>query len=216
MPPTGILCLETIWFDEVDHPSTRYLLELLKSLSGTQYVYRDISTAEELKFHLGRWVGRDVLRKHFVFRDYRILYLGFHGSPGEIALRDGRLNDRADDDEVNVGLDEIADYLLEEAKDQRLNYYDCSGCVIHFASCSVLRSCARVREFKDKVRAAGVSGFKKNVDSVLAWSFELMYLDLLSRRTAWNSGTLDTLLRRIKDKPEYGGLAKHLGFEIVF
>lgn len=204
---TGVLCLETIWFDEVDNPSTRHLLELLKSLSGTQYVYRDISTIEELKFHLGRWVGRNTYKKHYVLGDYGILYLGFHGSPGEISLRDDLIQ-KTDDDEVD--LDKIADCLLEEAK------YDCSGCVIHFASCSVLRAHARVRQFKDKVGAAGVSGYTRSVDSILSWSFELMYLDLLSRRSTWNSGTLGTLSKRITEKPESRGLAEHLGFQIVF
>lgn len=139
---TGILCLETIWFDEVDNPSTRHLLELLKSLSGIQYVYRDISTAEELKFHLGRWAGRNTLMKNYALGEYGILYLGFHGSPGEISVQGDLAGHGADDDEVD--LDKIADYLLEEAK------YDCSGGVIHFASCSVLRAHARVRELKDK------------------------------------------------------------------
>ena len=206
----GILCLETIWFDEVDNPSTRHLLDLLKSLSGTPYVYRDISTAEEFRFHLGRWVGRNTLKKDYALGDYGVLYLGFHGGPGEISLRDD-LSHRADEDDTDVDLDKIAEYLLEEAK------YDCSGTVVHFASCSVLRSHARVREFKDKVGAAGVSGYTRSVESIQSWSFELMYLDLLSRRSAWNSGTLDTLWsQRIMEKPEYRGLAEHLGFKIIF
>ena len=204
---TGIFCLETIWFDEVDNPSTRHLLELLKSLSGIQYVYRDISTAEELKFHLGRWVGRNTFKKNYVLGKYGILFLGFHGVPGEISVRGDLVRRGADDDEVD--LDKIAEYLLEEAK------YDCSGCMIHFASCSVLRAHARVREFKDKVGAAGVSGYTRSVDSIEAWSFELMYLNLLSARSTWNAGTLSTLSKRIGSRPESSGLAEHLGFKIV-
>lgn len=207
MARTGVLCLETIWFDEVDNPSTQHLLKLLKSLSGTQYVYRNTCTDEELEFHLGRWVGRKTLKRHYAFGDYSILYLGFHGSPGEISLRQD-LSHGADNDEVD--LDKIADYLLEEAK------YDCSGCVIHFASCSVLRAHARVREFKGKVGAAGVSGYTRNVDSIHSWPFELMYLDMLSKRSTWNSGTLNTLSQRIMAKPESMGLAEHLGFRLVY
>lgn len=203
----GILCLETIWFDEVDNPSTRHLLELLKNLSGIQYAYRDISTAEELRFHLGRWVGRKTRKKNYALSEYGILYLGFHGSPGEISVPGDLAGHGADDDEVD--LDKIADYLLKDAK------YDCSGCVIHFASCSVLGAPARVREFKDKVGAAGVSGYTRSVESIESWSFELMYLDLLSRRSTWNSGTLGTLSKQIMKWPKSSGLAEHLGFKIV-
>lgn len=203
----GIFCLETIWFDEVDNPSTRHLLELLKSLSGTQYVYRDVSTADELEFHLGRWVGRKTFKKNHVLDEYGILYLGFHGGPGEISVRSDLVRRPADDDDVD--LDRIADHLLEDAK------YDCSGCVIHFASCSVLGAPARVREFKDKVGAAGVSGYTRSVESIESWSFELMYLDLLSRRSTWNSGTLGTLSKKIMKWPKSSGLAEHLGFKIV-
>ena len=198
---TGVLCLETIWFDEVDNPSTRHLLMLLKSLSGIQYVYRGMCTAKELKFHMGRWVGRNVLKNHYVLGDYGILYLGFHGSPGHIWLNE------ADEDGVN--LDEVANYLLEDAQ------YDCSGCVIHFSGCSVLRAHARVREFKDTVGAAGVSGYTKEVDSIHSWAFELMYLNLLAERSTWSSGTLGTLSRRIRQNPETAGLAERLGFQIV-
>ena len=205
---TGILCLETIWFDEVDNPSTRHLLDLLKSLSGVQYVYRDISTAEELKFHLGRWVGRNTPIKNYALGEYGILYLGFHGSPGQISVQGDLVGHGADDD--GVDLDKIAGFLLDEAE------YDCSGCVIHFASCSVLRSDAQVRKFKDRVGAAGVSGYTKSVDSILSWSFELMYLDSLSEKSAWNSGTLNTLSKRIMNRPQSGGLAEHLGFKIEF
>ena len=202
----GILCLETIWFDEVDNASTRHLLELLKSFPGIPYVYRNISTAEEFEFHLGRWVGRKTFKKDYVLGEYGILYLGFHGIPGGISVR-GDLVRPADDD--NLDLDKIADHLLEDAK------YNCSGCVIHFASCSVLRSHARVREFKDRVGAAGVSGYTRMVDSILSWSFELMYLDLLSAKSTWSPGTLETLSKRIMEKPESSGLAEHLGFKIM-
>ena len=204
---SGIFCLETIWFDEVDNPSTRHLLELLKSATRTPYVYRDISTAEELKFHLGRWVGRNTFNKDYALGNYGILYLGFHGSPGEISLRDD-LSHPADRDEADADLDRIADYLIEEAK------YDCSGSVIHFASCSVMRAHARVRDFKDKVGAEGVSGYSKSVDSIQSWSFELMYLDRLSRIKNLNKQTLGTLSRQIREQPEWG-LAQHLGFKIV-
>lgn len=202
----GILCLETIWFDEVESPSTRHLLELLERLSRVPFVYRDVSTYEEFDFHLGRWVGRNTYKKDYVLGDYGILYLGFHGSPGEISLRDD-LTHRGDDDEVD--LEGIGDCLLNDAA------YDCRGAVVHFGACSVLRSHARVEEFKERIGAACVSGYTRMVDSTLSWAFELMYLDQLSAKNADNPDTLRTLSRRLCDKPEYAGLAEHLGFRMI-
>lgn len=202
----GILCLETIWFDEVESPSTRHLLELLERLSGIPFVYRDVSTFEEFDFHLGRWVGRNTYKKDYVLGEYGILYLGFHGSPGEVSLRDD-LSHNGDDDEVD--LDEIANSLLRDA------VYDCRGSVIHFAACSVLRSHARVARFKEQVDAACVSGYTRAVDANLSWAFELMYLNQLSLKNAHNPDTLRTLSRTLQNKPEYAGLTDHLGFRMI-
>lgn len=202
----GILCLETIWFDEVESPSTRHLLELLQRLSGIRFVYRDVSTFEEFDFHLGRWVGRNTFKKDYVLGDYGILYLGFHGSPGEISLRDD-LSHPGDEDEVV--LDRIADSLLEDAS------YNCRGSVVHFGACSVLRAPRRVRAFKERIGAACVSGYTKNVDSNPSWAFELMYLDLLTAKNAHNPNTLRTLARQLSEKPQYAGLIEHLGFTMI-
>ncbi len=163
-------------------------------------------TVEELEFHLGRWVGRNVPRNHYALGDYRVLYLGFHGSPGRIWLKSDLADER---DEDAVDLDEIAKCLLYDAE------YNCSGCVIHFAACSVLNAPARVKKFKKKVGAAGVSGYSKSVDSINSWAFELMYLNLLAQRSTWSSGTLRTLSRKIGRNPETAGLAQLLGFRII-
>lgn len=208
--PHGIFCLETIWFNERSNPSTRSLLELLERVQGVPFVYRDVSTWEEMDFCLGRWVGRSTYKKDYQLGDLGILYLGFHGSPGEIHLRDD-LSHRHDADEVD--LEKIGDSLTHEK-----SKYDCSGCVLHFASCSVLRSPARARELKETVGAACVSGYTKSIGSTESWAFELMYLALLSELLATknvNAGTLGTLKKRISSKCEYAGLAKSLGFTMV-
>lgn len=204
--PNGIFCLETIWFDELESPSTRHLLELLQRLSGVPFVYRNVSTFEEFDFHLGRWVGRNTYKKDYVLGEYGILYLGFHGSPGEISLRDD-LSHRGDDDEVV--LDQIADSLLRDPR------YSCRGSVVHFGACSVLRAYRKVRAFKDRIGAACVSGYTKSVYSSPSWAFELMYLDQLSAKNADNPNTLRTLSRQLSEKPQYAGLAEHLGFTMI-
>lgn len=208
--PHGIFCLETIWFDERSNPSTRSLLELLERLQGIPFVYRDVSTLQELDFCLGRWLGQSMDKKDYQLGNLGILYLGFHGSPGEISLR-GDLSHPHDEDRVDLSL--IGEMLSNED-----NEYDCSGCAIHFASCSVLRAPAKTRELKDRVGAACVSGYTKSVESASSWAFELMYLALLSDLFATkniNASTLDTLRRKLLSKPEYAGLAESLGFTMV-
>ena len=209
--PHGIFCLETIWFDERSNPSTRSLLELLEGLQGVPFVHRDVSTKEEMDFCLGRWVGRSTNKKDYQLGDLGILYLGFHGSPGQISLREDQSHW---DDEDEVDLEEIGESLAHED-----NKYDCSGSVIHFASCSVLRAPARAEELRKQVGAACVSGYTKSVESTASWAFELMYLALLSellKTKNVNAGTLGTLKEKITSKPEYKGLAEHLGFKMIY
>ena len=209
--PHGIFCLETIWFDERSNPSTHSLLELLERLQGIPFVYRDISTWEEIDFCLGRWVGRSMYKKDYRLGDLGILYLGFHGSPGEISLRDD-LSYAQDEDEVDLA-------AIGESLTREKSYSDCSGRVVHFASCSVLRAPAKTREFKEQIGAACVSGYRNDVNSRESWAFELMYLSLLSEllaRKNVNAGTLGTLKKRIESKPEYAGLAKSLGFRMIY
>ena len=219
--PHGIFCLETIWFDELSNPSTRSLLELLERLplafdddgnpQGVPFVYRDVSTWEEMEFCLGRWIGRSTSEKDYKLGHLGILYLGFHGSPGKIFLRqDASL--QHDNDEVD--LVKIENSLTPKNS----TYYDCSGSVIHFASCSVLKAPAKANKLRKQVGAACVSGYTKSVESTNSWAFELMYLALLSdllRTENVNASTLGKLNHRIMNKPEYAGLANSLGFEMI-
>ena len=113
-----------------------------------------------------------------------------------------------------MDLEQIGD-MLEHEDDK----HDCSGAVIHFASCSVLQDCGKADKFRKRVRAACVSGYTGDVETTPSWAFELMYLELLSdllRKKNVNSGTLGTLEKRINSKPEYKGLAKTLGFKMIY
>ena len=215
--PHGIFCLETIWFDELSNPSTRSLLELLERLplafdddgkpQGVPFVYRDVSTWKEMEFCLGRWVGRSTSEKDYRLGHLGILYLGFHGSPGKIFLG-------GDLDQDEVDLVKIRNSLTP--KDS--TYYDCSGSVIHFASCSVLKSSCQANELRKEVGAACVSGYTKSVEPTNSWAFELMYLALLSdllRTENVNASTLGKLEKKINSEP-YKGLAKSLGCRMIY
>ena len=70
-------------------------------------------------------------------------------------------------------------------------------------------------EFKDRTGVTCVSGYTKDVDSNMAWAFELMYLDELARKNFGNRETLLTLQRHLHDKRAYAGLADELGFRML-
>ena len=210
MAKNGIFCLETIWLDELKSPATRLLLELLERLSDIPFVYRDVSTREELNFYLGRWCGRNMYREDYRRLGHlRVLYLGFHGLKGQISLR-ADLRQKSDDDSVD--LRELMSMIKPGQNDATP-----AGRVIHFASCSVMRSRKHELEnFKEEVGASCVSGYTKSIDYAPSWAFELMYLDLLSSLDELNTDTLRDLDQAIKEQPEYSGLAKKLGFRMIF
>lgn len=203
MAMNGIFCLETDWLDERKPASSQYLLALLERMSGIPFVYRDVATTKELDFYLGRWCGRNTKERDYQLHDLGILYLGFHGCPGQIDLYDD-----------SVSLVELAKGLTHSK-----NQYSLSGSVIHFASCSVMDSPETVKDFKTKVGASCVTGYREEVDFASSWAFELMYLGLLSNLMSTdevNADTLRDLDKTIEKEPEYKGLAEKLGFKMIF
>ena len=155
-------------------------------------------------------------KKDYQLGNLGILYLGFHGSPGEISLREDTSHPH---DEDEVDLEKIGYSLTCSDPRGKTPLYDCSYSVIHFASCSVLRPRAKAWRFKEQVGAACVSGYTKSVDPIESWAFEIMYLTMMSKILETknvNAGTLGTLNERIGSKPEYSGLAKKLGFKMIY
>ena len=183
--------------DCVQVPTGR--LGSMRSSHGFTEAKRDSLLGEHL-------VRRTPDEKDYALGDYGILYLGFHGGPAKFYLRSDLTEKKGSGGSLD--LNEIEDSLAIDAA------YDCSGMVIQFASCSVLRSHARVAEFRRRVGVPCVSGYTKMVDATLSWAFELMYLDELSKKNTHNPDTLKTLWHRLNNKPEYAGLTEHLGFRM--
>ena len=77
----GIFCLEGNWFGTKDRTTIEPVLRLLEMANDLRvpYVHFDVATREELEFRLKEWGKAS-------FRNYPILYLAFHGNPGEIQL----------------------------------------------------------------------------------------------------------------------------------
>ena len=220
MAMNGIFCLETTWherasmglrgLDERKPPSTQSLLELLERLRGVPFVYHDVATKKELDFYLGKWCGRNTNEEDYRLGHLGILYLGFHGTAGQIHLDDGSV------DLIKTDQRHTTATLAKSFK--RENQYNLSGSVIHFASCSVMDSPETVKKFKEDVGASCVSGYTEEVDYAPSWAFELMYLDLLSSRMSEpnvNAHTLRELFGEIQEDPKYSGLAEALGFKMI-
>ena len=141
-----IYCLEGVWrADEQDWRSHDWsvepMLRLLEVNDKWPYRHRDVATKGELKYYLRNEWSRCMYGS--------ILYITTHGSPGTIYLNE--------EDGKGVSLEILAS-ILEKADD------GCEKCHVHFGGCSVVSEDVkdRIREFKARTGAAGVSGFQSD------------------------------------------------------
>ena len=177
---SGLFAFEGNWESDLSaRASIATLLQTLQEWTETKCIRRDIGTEGELLYYIDRWLDGE-------YTDYEIGYFGFHGTAGNLWL-----------DERRVRLDD-----LEEMIDGRA-----SNRIIHFSSCSVMRAGAdRLDQFRRRTGARAVTGYRRDVDNIEAFSFELLLLQALST------------YRRISAPDNYvwekaSGLYESLGFE---
>lgn len=91
-------------------------------------------------------------------RNYGVLYFAFHGSPGRIHLHRDR-----------VKLPELAGMMNHRF----------TNWIIHFGTCSTLRTPTVVRQFIETTNVSLVTGFTKDVDWIESSSFELLLFKAL-------------------------------------
>ncbi len=133
----GVFCLQGEWGPLTDRSSMEPLLRALEGLDLVRVVHKDVATVAELNYHLTRWSQRK-------YSDYLLGYLAFHGRPSEIQVGQ----------EV-VSLDELGNLLADR----------CTGRILHFGSCSVLRvDEASLKAFLRRTGARAVCGYTKDVD----------------------------------------------------
>ena len=182
-----IFCIEGNWEARLSGRATvRPVLDLLEANAGVRYIYRDCSTHEELDFLLDKWRQKG-------YADYRILYLAFHGYPGEILISSG----------VRVTLEQLGERLCCRTG-QRL---------VYFGACSVLR--VDRRRVKRLLRRAGIKaacGYTNDVDWIPSTALDLLALDTLSRFSITERG-LAASERRILENARR--LTGRLGFRMV-
>src|SRR5258708_35889039 len=84
----GIFCLEGDWWGDLrKNDSMEPMLQLLSnSPERLRYIHRNVATRTELEEYLRVWTKK-------MYKDYRVLYLGFHGSAGNILIGDQRRSD---------------------------------------------------------------------------------------------------------------------------
>lgn len=186
----GIFCLEEpAWWGGIKNRTTvEPLLHLLEKLKeyDVPYLHHDCATREEFEFFSQKWVARS-------FDKYPILYLGFHGGPGEITVG-----------QQSVTLTDLADLLGDET---------CAGRLIHFGACRTLAASEqKLDRFLNDTGALAVCGYRKTVPFLESCAFEVLFLGRLrfmSFRRSASVGKFDKDLRDLAP-----GLYKRLGFRM--
>ena len=100
----GVFCLETASWDPGIRgtASVEHVLRLLKATERVPFLHFDVGTREELDFYLKKWGGVSFKNSH------PVLYLGFHGRPGEICLGERQEN--------SLSLEDIAERLEDKCR----------------------------------------------------------------------------------------------------
>jgi hypothetical protein len=162
-----IACLESLWDSYVEQPLTvASFVEIVAKKHLMDFIHLTCNTKGELEFCLRTLPNR---------AGYRILYLGFHGNPGEIELGDRR----------RVNLEELSELMGTKFKDW----------VIHFGSCGTLSANKmRLQRFRDATQTSLLIGYKGDVDWVDSAAMDLIILDWLQEFT--NLGALWNRIRK--------------------
>lgn len=180
----GLLCLEGEW-DE-DNPTSRMSVEptlrLLEKANYFDVVHRDVCTEQEFWRHLDRWAY------HKAFKDYKTLYLGFHGSPHRFYIG-----------ELPIGLEQLSQRLEGQ----------CADSLIYFASCGVLGADeSTLKTFCKQTGAKAVMGYTEEVDWLESAAFELINLGTIA-----NTASAKIAYKAVMKG--YGELATRLGFRVA-
>jgi hypothetical protein len=182
----GVFCFEGQWEEDLTkRGSVLPTLELLERLGRIRYIHRDTATADELHHYLDTWLSS---RR---YQDYKVGFFALHGQPTQLCLTE----------QNTVEVDEIAAWMSGR----------CSGRILYFGSCLVLRASDRVlQDFLHETKAAMLCGFTKVIDWVESAAFETVVLNALV-----NGSRIDSA-ERLVHSTRWNSLAEHLGFRVVY
>ncbi len=184
MTRNGILCLEGDWDEGLKRTHSLIpVLELVKSQWKIPYIHRTASTRDEFRAVVKEWLKSK-------YNNYPILYLGFHGKPGNLLIG-GEL----------IPITDLVEF-----------YGKGKGRIVHIGACETLS--AKPKElsvFLKKTRFAAICGFKHDVDWLHACALEIMILDGLSSHKI-TARSIQSFKRNLMKKT--GSLARELGFNV--
>ncbi len=191
----GIFCLEGDWSGDFRRPSSvEPIFSFLRNWNPfhVPYIHKDVVTVEQFERLLDEWV----LKR---YRDYPILYLGFHGKPGELYVeKKCRLPHNG-----TVGLDWLESQLAGK----------CKGRIVFFASCATLDVHGnRLNRFLSKTGALAICGYRAEVDWLMAGVFEALVLSTM-QQNSFSVGGVRAMIRKLESQA--GGLRRQLRFRWV-
>jgi len=163
MNKKGIFCIEGLWENDIRKPSTiQPLLIFLKQNVEIPYIYRDCATTDEFEFYLSKFAQEK-------YNNYPILYLAFHGEPGQVTISGKN----------NYMISEIGDFL--DGK--------CKGNIILIGSCSTLDVDKRIlKKFLEKTGALAILGYTNDVNWLISSTFEMLILSILQENSFNGNG----------------------------
>lgn len=184
MAANGVFCLEGEWDpDLTKRASVLPVLELLERLGEIKQVHRDVATVGELEHYLAKW-------RQQRYKDYRVLYLAAHGDKGSLSLSPDN----------GVEIDEIADMVGE-----------IPGRYVYFGSCLTMFNGKDATRFLEDTGAAGVLGYRREVDWVEGAAFEVILLSWLANHGVAQQP--ETLFKQLMRR--HGALARLYKFVMV-
>ena len=182
-----IFCLETEWVQSVhclkNRSSALSLLDFLQnSDKRISFLFRNVATKDDFRFYINHLY-------YEAYKSYDTVYLCFHGSESSIALASG--------DEIDI---------MDFAKENQGIF---EGKNVHFGCCSTLNIGEdKAKEFKRLTKARMITGYKKDVDFIESFVFELWFLNVIANHPEYAA----IRIKDIADK-KMGYYAKKFKFE---
>lgn len=177
-----VFCLEGDWSKDLKKQnSIMAALLFLKQNRNIDFIHRNCGTIENLSYYLLQWQ----LKR---YSNYSILYLAFHGKPGQILIN-----------KTPIHLDELAEMLGS----------NCHNRIIHFGSCQTLNTDKRhIKRFLKKTNALCVCGFGKILPFVESSVFDILLIDMFQE-------FLDVSRVEANLKQNYSALMNRLEFKLI-
>ena len=189
----GVFCLETDqWYRQKDKASIEPALRLIERYAKTPFEHRDVATEGEFRFFLDKYLVPG-------YKNYPILYLGFHGWCAE----DGADAFVQIGDGTKVTLEELEAWIAGR----------CAGRLIYFGACGVMATHGhRLNRFVRNTGAVAVAGYREATDWLESAAFDMLALGRL-QAAAFRKDSIKKFDRDLKETAP--GLYDRLGFRLV-